>query len=239
MAAYGRLNQWPCAKGISQIPSYRGFDYLARALSDSGNIVISIGANGANAIDTRSFEGDQARAALISKHLELWQTFVATGKGPLSTVLPANIRAHVDMKNVGLAGHSRAGRAVLQYAADANRSHWPKGVRIRAVLGLEPASGYGRDPATFTNTGTDVGIIGGSCDIVSTPPFDPYFASAVEGSHHAAYRWLFRGANHNFINTQWSPSSGQVAANDEAVHPEGQPDRCVGTVRRTVCEGPA
>ncbi|EZP26143.1 hypothetical protein [Microbacterium oleivorans] len=103
-AAYDRLNRWPCAKGISQIPSYRGFDYLARALSGSGNIVISIGANGANAIDTRSFQGDQARAALIGKHLNLWQKFVATGKGPLSAVLPARIRTHVDMKSVGLLG---------------------------------------------------------------------------------------------------------------------------------------
>ncbi|MFT2753617.1 hypothetical protein [Clavibacter sp. Sh2088] len=226
VAAYDRLNQWPCAKGISQIPSHRGFDHLARALSDSGNIVISIGANGANAIDTRSFEGDQARAALITKHLEMWQEFVATGKGPLSAVLPADIRTHVDMKDVGLAGHSRAGRAVLQYAADANRAKWPKGVTIRAVLGLAPASAFGTDPATLTNTGTDVGIIGGSCDGVSNPPFDPYFAAAVTGSHHPAYRWMFRGANHNYSNMQWSPSSGQVAAHDDAVHPPGQPDRC-------------
>jgi len=225
-AAYDRLNRWPCAKGISQIPSYRGFDYLARALSGSGNIVISIGANGANAIDTRSFEGDQARAALIGKHLNLWQKFVATGKGPLSAVLPARIRTHVDMKSVGLLGHSRAGRAVLQYAANANRGKWPAGVRIRAVLGLAPASGFGTDPATFTNTGTDVAIIGGSCDGVSNPPFNPYFAPAVKGSRHPAYRWLFRGANHNYFNTQWSPSGGQVAAHDDAVHPKGQPHRC-------------
>lgn len=229
VAAYGRLNQWPCPRGIGQIPSYRGFDYLARALANAGDVVISIGANGANAIDSRSFEGDQARAALISKHLRLWKQFDTTGRGPLTTKLPASLRGHLDLGHVGLLGHSRAGRAVLQYAADHHQRQWPTGVHIRAVLALAPASGYGNAPDTFTNTGTTLGIIGGSCDGVSNPPYNPYFAAAVNGSRHPAYRWLFRGANHDFFNAQWSPSSGQVGAHDDADHPAGRAIDCFET----------
>src|SRR6185503_28496 len=34
---------WPCPSGVGQIPSYRGYDYLAKQLASQGFVVVSIG----------------------------------------------------------------------------------------------------------------------------------------------------------------------------------------------------
>jgi hypothetical protein len=53
----------------------------------------------------------------------------------------------------------------------------------------------------------------GTCDYAAVGDF-----FEVNGAKDCAgsRRLLVHGANHNFINTQWSPSSGQVGANDDA-----------------------
>ena len=45
----GPTQAWPCPAGEEQIPSYRGYDYLAEQLAGLGFVVVSIGANGINA----------------------------------------------------------------------------------------------------------------------------------------------------------------------------------------------
>lgn len=234
--ASARMNRWPCAKGTPAIPSFTGLDAVARRLAGAGDVVVSISANGANAIDSENFQGDAARAALLGEHLRLWRRFVARGTGPLERILPPDVRPHIDLRRVGLVGHSRAGRAGLQYAADTHRSSWPAGVRIAAVLALAPASDYGDPASALKNTRMPVAFIVGSCDSISNPPFEPYFALSRAGNPFAVYRWTFRGANHDYFNSQWSPSSGQVGAYDDAEHPAGQPDRCVDTSTATASQ---
>ncbi len=218
--AEGRLNQWPCPKGVAPLPSHYGYDYLARVLAARGDVVVSISANGANAIDSYHFQGDEARVALISRQLQIWQQFVVHGRGPLARVLPHGLEGHVDMRDVGLLGHSRAGRAVLQYASDGYRSHWPDGVRIKAVLGLAPA---GDDPGVdYRTTSMPVGLVYGTCDGASVYPDPAYFDPSAQRSSRPVYQWQIRGANHDYWNSQWSPSSGQVGAYDDA-YPENRP----------------
>lgn len=217
------LNRWPCAAGTPTLPSYRGYDYLGRALAAHGIVAVSIGANGANAIDSWRFQGDEARAALVAEHLRLWQQFATTGHGPLAGRLPRDLVGHVDLRNVGLTGHSRAGRAVQLFASDARRSTWPRGVTIRGVLGLATA---GDDPGVdYTTTTMPLGLLYGTCD--DNIPTSGYYPPSAKASPESVYKWQLRGANHDFWNVQWSPSSGQVGAYDDAANDNPDaPGRC-------------
>lgn len=108
--SFKALNSWPCAAGTPAIPSYRGYDYLGKALAAQGIITISISANGVNVGEGGQIQ-DEARAALISKHLSLWQRLSTKGDGPLAQALKGaqRFKGHADLTNVGLSGHSRGG----------------------------------------------------------------------------------------------------------------------------------
>jgi hypothetical protein len=58
------LLQWPCTAQNSQsIPSYRGYDYVADVIASHGYVVVSVSANGVNAVDNSVFDlGALARA---------------------------------------------------------------------------------------------------------------------------------------------------------------------------------
>lgn len=126
-----KLSGWPCAPGVDPVRSYRGYDYLGRQLASHGFVVVSIGVNGINAGGGDDFP---ARAALLNRHLELWQ------RGELKIVdsdgAPVDLHGRVDVTNVGTLGHSRGGRAVMNHAA--HPETWPAGVRIKAVVPVEP-----------------------------------------------------------------------------------------------------
>jgi hypothetical protein len=72
-----RYNQWWSASGTPPIRSYRGYDYLGENLASYGFVAVSISANGVNVGDQNM--QDQARAALINKHLAMWQQLTGTG----------------------------------------------------------------------------------------------------------------------------------------------------------------
>src|SRR6476659_6225218 len=71
------LLQWPCTTNGSQpIPSYQGYDYFSEILASHGYVVVSISANGVNAVDNFVFDlGALARAELIQKHLDILNGF--------------------------------------------------------------------------------------------------------------------------------------------------------------------
>src|SRR5215212_10168956 len=69
--------QWPCAIANSQpIPSYKGYDYVSEVLASQGYVVVSVSANGVNAVDNSVFDlGARARGELMQKHLDILKTF--------------------------------------------------------------------------------------------------------------------------------------------------------------------
>src|SRR6266540_3693461 len=95
--------QWPCTiAGSQSIPSYKGYDYVAEVLASDGYIVVSIGANGVNAVDNQVRDlGALARAELIQKHLDIWKTFNTVGGAPFGTKFVGK----VDLTKVGTMGH--------------------------------------------------------------------------------------------------------------------------------------
>jgi dienelactone hydrolase len=225
-AAYARLVRWPCPAGVPAVPNLRGYDYLAGRLASHGFVVVSIGANGINAGSTTGADDFPVRAALVNRHLAMWQQLSATGGGPLAGAFPAvPFRGHVDLSDVGTVGHSRGGRGTVYQAADAHRADWPPGVRVKAVVPLEPVLSGGGDDYLVT-TVPFLTVMGG-CDSVSNPSSRGYFDAASGQNRVPIHQILVHGANHNFFNTQWSPSSGQVTSEDDAS--PGSPGHCRAT----------
>src|ERR1044072_1813348 len=67
-----QLLQWPCTNGAQTIPSFQGYDYVAESLASNGYVVVSVTANGDNAVDNQVFDlGALARAELMQKHLDI------------------------------------------------------------------------------------------------------------------------------------------------------------------------
>ena len=203
------------------MPSHRGYDYLAQHLASHGFVVVSIGANGINAGSSQGADDFPVRAALMNKHLAMWQQLVASGAGPLAgrfvdtgTGAPSDVdfTGRVDLTNVGTLGHSRGGRGAMNQAADEHRDQWPAGVEIKAVVPLEPVIAGGDDVVTRIPFATVIG----ACDFVSNPSSRDYYEAAKDANTARIHQFFVHGANHSFFNTQWSPSSGQVTAGDDA-----------------------
>ncbi|MEW2291313.1 alpha/beta hydrolase [Streptomyces sp. NPDC006743] len=226
--AAARLWAWPCAPGIAPIRSSSGYDYLARALAGRGFVVVSVGANGINA--TAAGQADtvyRARAALIDRHLRMWQRLARTGDGPLRGALTdartgapvaAGFRGRVDLGNVGLLGHSMGGGGVMQEIADSSRALWPAGVDVKAAFALAPTATWDGEPVTRT----PFAVMWGTCDQVNTGSF---FEQNAAANRAPIYKYTLTGGDHDFYNRQWSPSSGQVAARDDAL-PGSRPGTC-------------
>ncbi|MFJ4336940.1 alpha/beta hydrolase [Streptomyces sp. NPDC088915] len=222
------LWSWPCRDGVSPLPSSSGYDYLARALAREGFIVVSMGTNGINATSSGQAPSVyQARAALINRHLELWRQ-LAAGKGPLQGKLKdtktgrgsrAGFAGHVDLARVGTLGHSMGGGGVMQHAADDRHGAWPEGVEVKAALGLAPTATWDVEPVTKV----PLAVLWGTCDQVNTGKYVDW----NKGENKAPlYGITLTGGNHDYFNTQWSPSSGQVGGKNDAV-PGRRPGHCV------------
>ncbi|MFJ6011653.1 alpha/beta hydrolase family protein [Streptomyces sp. NPDC092952] len=223
-----RLWAWPCRAGVPPLPNSSGYEYLAESLAREGFVVVSMGANGINA--TSGGQADsvyRARAALINRHLELWRQLDA-GKGPLRAKLkdPATGRpggaafaGRLDLGRVGTLGHSMGGGGVMQQVSDGAHGDWPAGVKVKAAIGLAPTATWDNEPVTQV----PLAVLWGTCDQVNTGEYVKWNKGHNKAPLHGI---TLTGGNHDYFNTQWSPSSGQVAAVDDAI-PGDRPGRCV------------
>ncbi|MBW1599481.1 alpha/beta hydrolase [Streptomyces sp. JJ38] len=221
-------SSWPCRDGVAPLPSSSGYDYLAKALARQGFVVVSMGANGINATSFGQADSVyQARAALINKHLEMWRQ-LNLGKGPLKGKLTdprtgkasrVQFTGRVNLARVGTLGHSMGGGGVMQHASDNGHAAWPEDVDVKAALGLAPTGLWDKEPVTKI----PLAVLWGTCDQVNTGEY----VNWNKGNNRAPLHGVtLTGGNHNYVNTQWSPSSGQVGAVDDAV-PARSPGHCV------------
>jgi hypothetical protein len=218
--------EWPCAAGRQPIPSYKGYDYVAQVLASNRYIVVSISSNGINAKDNLVRDlGALARAELIQKHLDIWKTFNTVGGAPFGTKFVGK----VDLSKVGTMGHSRGGEGVVRHFALNEAQGSPYGVK--AVFPLAPV-----DFNRFVVNGAALSVLLPYCDgDVSDLQGVHFYDDArynVPGDTAAKHYLLVMGANHNFYNTVWSPSSGIPGAADDwlAFVPGGNSDSQCGTV---------
>ncbi len=221
------LLQWPCTfNGSQPIPSYKGYDYVSEVLASHGYIVVSISANGINAVDNSVRDlGMLARAELIQKHLDILNTFNTTGGAPFGTKFVGKL----DMSRVGTMGHSRGGEGVVRHYVLNTSLGSPYG--IKAVFPLAPVD-FNRPVVN----GAALWVLLPYCDgDVSDLQGVHFYDDArynVPGDQAPKHYELVMGANHNFYNTIWSPSSPFPGAADDwlAFVPGSHSDSQCGTV---------
>lgn len=205
----GQFLQWPCTNGRQPIPSFQGYDYVAEILASHGYVVVSISANGVNAVDNSVFDlGALARAELIQKHLDILNTFNTTGGAPFGTKFVGKF----NMSQIGTMGHSRGGEGVVRHYVLNNALGAPYG--IKAVFPLAPV-----DFNRFVVNNAPLNVLLPYCDgDVADLQGVHFYDDArynVPGDAAPKHYVLVMGANHNFYNTVWSPSSPfPGAAND-------------------------
>ena len=222
------LLQWPCtAKNSQPIPSYRGYDYVSEVLASHGYVVVSISANGVNAVDNAVLDlGALARAELIQRHLDILKNFNTIGGAPFGNKFVGKL----DLTRVGTMGHSRGGEGVVRHQVLNNALGAPYG--IKAVFPLAPV-----DFNRFVVNNAALNVLLPYCDgDVSDLQGVHFFDDArynVSGDQAPKHYELVMGANHNFYNTVWSPSSSfPGAANDWfAFVPGGRSDSQCGNGR--------
>ena len=221
-----QLLQWPCSTNGSQpIPSFQGYDYVAESLASNGYVVVSVSANGVNAVDNLIFDlGAFARAQLMQKHLDILNSFNTTGGAPFGTKFVGKF----DLTRVGTMGHSRGGEGVVRHYVLNNDQGAPYG--IKAVFPLAPV-----DFNRFTVNNAALNVLLPYCDgDVADLQGVHFYDDArynVPGDNTPKHYELVMGANHNFYNTIWSPSSPfPGAANDWlAFVPGGHSDNHCGS----------
>lgn len=221
-----QLLQWPCTNGALPIPSYQGYDYVSQVLASQGYVVVSISANGVNAVDNAVFDlGALARAELIQKHLDILKGFNTTGGAPFGTKFVGKF----DLTRVGTMGHSRGGEGVVRHYVLNNSLGSPYG--IKAVFPLAPV-----DFNRFVVNNAALNVLLPYCDgDVSDLQGVHFYDDArynVPGDPAPKHYELVMGANHNFYNTIWSPGSSTFpgATNDWlAFVPGGHSDSHCGS----------
>jgi hypothetical protein len=203
------LLQWPCTGGSQTIPSFQGYDYVSQVLASNGYVVVSVSANGVNAVDNSVNDlGALARAQLMQRHLDILNGFNTTGGAPFGTKFVGKF----DMTRIGTMGHSRGGEGVVRHYVLNNDLGAPYG--IKAVFPLAPV-----DFSRFVVNNAALDVLLPYCDgDVSDLQGVHFYDDArynVPGDLAPKHYVLVMGANHNFYNTVWSPSSGLPgSAND-------------------------
>jgi hypothetical protein len=223
----GIFLQWPCSAGRQPIPSYRGYDYVSNVLASHGYVVVSISANGVNAVDNSVLDlGALARAELLQKHLDILNTFNTTGGAPFGPKFVGKF----NLSQIGTMGHSRGGEGVVRHYVLNDSLGAPYG--IKAVFPLAPV-----DFNRFVVNNAALNVLLPYCDgDVSDLQGIHFYDDArynVPGDQAPKHYVLVMGANHNFYNTVWSPSSNFPGAINDwlaFVH-GGRSDSQCGTVR--------
>jgi len=197
-----QLLQWPCTdNGSAPIPSFQGYDYISQVLASNGYVVVSVSANGVNAVDNAVFDlGALARAELMQKHLDILKTFNTTGGAPFGTRFVGKL----DLTRVGTMGHSRGGEGVVRHYVLNNELGAPYG--IKAVFPLAPVD-FTRPNVNNAALNVMLPYCDGDVADLQGVHFYDDARYNVPGDNSPKHYELIMGANHNFFNTIWSPGS--------------------------------
>ncbi len=196
---------WPCPRATKPTPSLRGYDYLQRTLASQGFVTVSIAANAINGQDhTAPDGGARARATLVRHHLNLWASWVGTG------------RRAADLDRVVLVGHSRGGEGVNRAAEEIPVA---APYRIVGQVLLAPTN-FARQTAAYVPTVTVLPYCDGDVsDLQGQAYTDDSIGLAVGDISIKSSVTMF-GANHNFFNTEWTPGRSVALSDDDSVAPE-------------------
>ncbi len=221
--------QWPCAGKNQPIPSFQGYDYVSQVLASHGYVVVSISANGVNAVDNAVVDlGALARAELIHRHLDILKTFTTTGGAPFGSKFVGKL----DLTRIGTMGHSRGGEGVVRHYVLNTALGSP--YAIKAVFPLAPVN-FNRFVVNRVALNVLLPYCDGDVDDLQGVHFFDDARYNVPGDPAPKHYELVMGANHNFYNTVWSPSSSFPGAVNDwvAFVPGARSDVQCGNGKRT------
>jgi len=212
-------DSWPCRSENVRTSSFLGFGYLGAALAAQGNVVVSISANSTVGRADTDHSGD-----VFNRHTALWRDWNREDSGPFGKLFTDQL----DLASIGLIGHSRGGDAVARYASG-DAGPLPL-LPISAMLLVAPVLPItGELPAlpevpTVVTEGTCDGDVGR----------DPSGYVEVRHPYPQGNSVLITiaGANHNFFNTEWSPSNGRSNSIDDADPTKNPHSPCTATTPR-------
>jgi hypothetical protein len=176
----------------SHADSYLGYGYLLDHLASHGFVAMSIHIQPGVAIESR--------ARNILRHIQIASDMNAA---------PGLFSGHIDMTNIGIAGHSRGAEAVPR-AAQINTAE-ALGWNIRAGLALAPTDRYHHGAPGMPLCvlyGSNDGDVAGQW---AAPPgwsftcFDIYDEAGPPRSFVFVY-----GATHDGFNTVWAPAPAET-----------------------------
>ncbi|MEZ0580433.1 hypothetical protein [Nocardioides sp. MH1] len=191
-------DSWPCQAPFAEIPSHLGYDYIQQVLASQGYATVSIRVNGINAQDWRLPDGGaDARATIVQAHLDRWAAIAADHQ--------------VDMDQVVLVGHSRGGegvdRASIQIPADAP-------YRIAGQVLLAPTD-FAWHTAPYVPTVTVLPYCDGDVYDLQGQRFTDVGRDIAADDTSLKSSVLVMGANHNFFNSEWTPSTAAAPSWDD------------------------
>lgn len=219
-----------CPEGWIPTPNHLGYGYLAATLAKNGFVVVSINANrGVNA--AAGVPGDPGlnlrRGRLVLRHLQQLARWSA-GKEPSPGSLGFSLRGLLDLRNVGLFGHSRGGEgmraAMAQYRDEG--SPWPSRIGklgFQALFEVGPVDGQtGR---ILDAEGVAWNVLLPACDgdvssLKGVRPFDRMIMRSNDSMTLAKSTFQVFGANHNFYNTEWQVSDAQECPGQPMLFPQ-------------------
>lgn len=215
-------NEGACPAGYVVTPNHEGYNYAAEHLASWGYVVVSINANrgitcgGGNSDDWGLI---LARGRLVLKHLEYWNKWATTGGAPKELGSADLFKDSIDMKQVGLMGHSRGGegvRAALNLYRDQG-SVWPAKIPdldIKAIYEIGAVDGQSDRvldaPSVAWNQLLPL-CDGDVSDLQGRMPFERmssrhFTQNEAESRPSAKSLQMVWGANHNYFNTEWQTS---------------------------------
>jgi hypothetical protein len=184
----------------SNVPSYRGYDYLAANLASHGYLVVSVNANSINSFDLVGDSGADERAQVLARTLDLLASWNTTaGPGDVGTKLVG----HVDLSSIGVMGHSRGGEGVDHFVAyNRTRTDGPRYPGLKAVFALAPTD-FGSEAPYGVHFATLLPLCDGDVyDLEGSWAYDRgRYTDPATAFSRAQY--TVTGTNHNYFNTVW------------------------------------
>lgn len=192
--------------------SDKGYEYLGNILASKGYIVASVDENFINGSWSGGASGgNDARAWILLKHLELWEKWNEEEDSVFS--------GKVDMENIGLIGHSRGGEAVALAALFNELDFYPGdsdikfdfNFNIESVIAIAPTDGQYKPGGKYaTPQNIDYLLMQGAADgdvdeFLGIKMFDRI--KFTDDEYHIKSALYIDGANHGQFNTKWIDDS--------------------------------